>query len=147
MEPPPAVGLVMDWPVWQAVTVSLALLLTLVLGADLGPPWRPIVALVFLAVVPGASLVPLIGIPDFAVQLTLVVPVSLAIVALSSAALFYPRLWSPVRELSFVTLLALAGFALQSFEARRRMIAAGTVPGSAAGGTFVRPEAVPGRER
>ena len=100
-------------------------LLAFVLAADLGPPWRPIVVLVFLAVVPGASLVPLIGIPDFAVQLTLVVPVSFALVALTSAALFYPRLWSPGRELVFISMLCLVGHVLQWIEAWKSTIIAG----------------------
>jgi len=143
---PAAVGRELDWPVWPAVTVCLALLLALVQVADLGSPWRPVIALMFLTVVPGASLVPLLGIRDFSVQVTLLVPLSFAVVALSSAALFYPRLWSPVRELAFVTLLSLVGFALQRFEVRRRAIAAGaTVRDSAADGRFGRPDATPGQ--
>jgi uncharacterized membrane protein len=145
---PAAVGRELDWPVWQAVTVCLALLLALVHIAELGSPWRPIVALMFLAVVPGASLVPLLGIRDFSVQATLVVPLSLAVVALSSAALFYPRLWSPVRELVLVTSLSLLGFALQRFEVRRKAIAAGaTARSSAADRRFGVPEAAGGQAR
>jgi hypothetical protein len=143
---PPEVGRVVDWPVWQAVTVGLALLLALVQVADLDSPWRPIVALTFLTVVPGASLVPLLGIRDFSVQATLLVPLSFAVVALSSAALFYPRLWSPARELALVALLSLVGFALQRFEVRRTATAAGaTARGSAADGRFGRPDAAAGR--
>jgi hypothetical protein len=143
---PAAVGRELDWPVWPAATACLALLLALVQIADLGSPWRPIVALMFLTVVPGASLVPLLGIGDFSVQVTLVVPLSFAVVALTSAALFYSSLWSPDRELTLVTSLSLVGFALQRFEVRRRAIAAGaTVRGNAADGRFGRPGAVPGQ--
>jgi hypothetical protein len=124
MEEPP-VGRVTEWPVWQAATVCLALLLELVMVADLGSPWRPIAALMFLAVIPGASMVPLIGIPESAIQATLVVPVSFAVVALTSAALFYSRLWSPGREFALVTVLSIAGFALQRIDARRRLITTG----------------------
>jgi uncharacterized membrane protein len=141
---PAAAGRQLDRPVWPVATVCLALLLALVQIADLGSPWRPMVALVFLTVVPGASLVPLLGIEDFSVQATLVVPLSFAVVALTAAVLFYPSLWSPARELELVTSLSLVGFALQRFELRRRAIAAGaTVPGNAADGRFGRPDAVP----
>lgn len=118
-----------DSPVWPAVTMCLAFLLAFVMAVDPDSPLRPIVVLVFLAVVPGASLVPLIGVRDFTVQATLVVPASFAVVALSSAALFYPRWWSPLGELAFVTLLSVAGFVLQLLEAsRRRTITAGGTP-------------------
>jgi hypothetical protein len=129
---PPAAGRLTsspDSPVWPAVTMCLALLLAFVVAVDPDSSLRPIVALVFLSVVPGASLVPLIGVRDLAVQATLVVPVSFAVVALTSAALFYPRWWSAPRELAFVTLLSLAGYVLQLLEAsRRRTITAGGTP-------------------
>jgi hypothetical protein len=130
-EPPPAerVRSPGDSLVWPAVTMCLALLLAFVVAVDPDSRLQPIVVLVFLSVVPGASLVPLIGVRDFAVQATLVVPVSFAVVALSSAALFYPGWWSPPRELAFVTVLALAGFVPQLLEAsRQRAITAGRTP-------------------
>jgi hypothetical protein len=120
---PPAAGRVTgapDSPVWPAVTMCLTVLMAFVLVVDPGSPLRPIVVLVFLSVVPGASLVPLIRVRDFAVQATLVVPTSFAVVALTSAALFYPRWWSPFRELILVTLLSVAGFVPQLLDASRQ---------------------------
>jgi hypothetical protein len=118
-----------DSPVWPAVTLLLALLLAFVVAVDPSSPSRPIVVLVFLSVVPGASLVPLIGVRDLAVQATLVVPVSFAVVALSSAALFYSRWWSPPRELALVMVLSLAGLVPQLLEASRQWaITAGRTP-------------------
>jgi hypothetical protein len=115
----PVVGSRIEWWIWPTVAAGPTAVLALVLAADLGSPWRPIAALVFLAVGPGASLVPLIGIPDMAMELTLVIPLSFALVALSSAALFYSRLWSPDLELVVLFGLCLVGLALQCVDSPR----------------------------
>jgi hypothetical protein len=116
-EPPPAGSKVDRW-IWPAAAGS-AELMVLVLAADLGSPWRPIVALVFMAIGPGASLVPLIGLQDLAMELMLVVPLSFALVALSSAALFYAGVWSPTAELAILLGLCVVGLTLQYAASRR----------------------------
>jgi hypothetical protein len=122
---PPAVGARIDWWLWPTAAAWPTAVLALVLAADLGSPWRPIAALLFLTVAPGASLVPLIGIPDVAMELMLVIPLSFALVALTSAALFYPRLWSPDRELVVMFGLCLVGLTLQCIGSRRSTSRAG----------------------
>jgi len=116
---PPAVGSRIDWWIWPTAAAWPTAVLAVVLAAGLGSPWRPIAALVFLAVSPGASVVSLIGIPDIAMELMLVIPLSFALVALSSAALFYAGLWSADRELMIMFGLCLAGLTLQCLDSRR----------------------------
>jgi hypothetical protein len=123
-EPRATAPTVDEW-IWPTVTAALTAVLATVLLVGLGQPWRPVTALVFLAVGPGASLVPLIGIPDFTMELTLVVPVSFALVALSSAALFYTGLWSADRELLMMFALCLVGLVLQWFDAWRSALTDG----------------------
>jgi len=113
------------WWIWPAAAAAPAAVLALAMAAQLGSPWRPVAALVFLTVGPGASLAPLIGLRDPGMELTLVIPLSFALVALSSAALFYARLWSPDRELSIMLGLCLVGLALQYLSFRRRPSPAG----------------------
>src|SRR6266516_3208831 len=107
----------MDWWIWPTASGGPVVVFALVLAADLGSPWRPAAALLFLTVAPGASLVPLIGLPDMAMELMLVIPLSFALVALSSAVLFYPGLWSPNRELFVMFGLCLVRLALQHVQA------------------------------
>jgi hypothetical protein len=82
-------------------------------AGQVGSPWRPIAALVFLFIGLGAGLVPLIGLRDTGMELMLVTPVSFAVVTLTSVALFYGRIWSPDRELGVLLGLCLVGFVLQ----------------------------------
>lgn len=91
---------------------TLALAAVVVLG-DAGQPWRPLFAMVFLAVGPGLCLVPLLGLGDRQAELLLVVPVSLMVGILSSAALFYSRTWSPDRALGVLGAVCVAGVLLQ----------------------------------
>jgi hypothetical protein len=116
----PAVGRRLDWRVWPAVAAGLALVLVAMMVGGVGQPWRPVAALLFLAVGPGAALVPLCGVPDLGMELTLVPSVSFALVSLSSAALFYSGVWSADRELAVMLALCLAGIGLQIIEARQR---------------------------
>ena len=121
----PRTGSKVDWWLWPAAAAASGELLMLALVIDLGSPGRPIAALVFLSIGPGASMIPLLGLQDIAMELVLVIPLSFALVALSSAALFYARLWSPDRELSIMLGLCLVGLALQYLSFRRRPSPAG----------------------
>jgi hypothetical protein len=96
---------------WMGVAAILSgVVLVLAVAMPLGSPWRAAAALVFVSVCPGASLVPLIGLRDKAMELVLVLPVSFAVVMLVSIALFYSELWSPGRQLAI--LLAICAGAL-----------------------------------
>ena len=86
---------------WLASVLACAALVLAVV-VPLGPPWRPAAAVAFACVGPGASLVPLLGLKDRAMEFVLVMPVSFAVVILSAAALFYPGLWSPYRQLAIL---------------------------------------------
>lgn len=109
--------------VWPAAALGSAAALAVAFAAQLGAPWQTVAALVFLAVGPGASLVPLVGLPDRGMELMLVIPVSFAVDALISAALFYPGLWSPGRELAVLLGVCLLGLAGQ--ETARRLVSGG----------------------
>jgi hypothetical protein len=97
---------------WTGLAVILsAAFLVLAVAVPLGSPWRPAAALIFASVGPGASLVPLLGLRDRAMEFVLVIPVSFAVVILVAAALFYPGLWSPDRQLVVLLALCAAGLA------------------------------------
>jgi hypothetical protein len=85
--------------------------LVLALAMSLGSPWRAAAALLFASVCPGASLVPLIGLRDKAMELVLVLPVSFAVVTLISVALFYSELWSPEWQLAILLAICAGGLA------------------------------------
>ena len=93
----------LGWSGLAVVLSSAALLLAV--ATPLEPPWRPLAALVFVMVAPGAALVPLLGLRDTAMQLALVVPLSFAVVTLVAVPLFYAGVWSADRQ--FAVLLAL----------------------------------------
>jgi hypothetical protein len=101
------------WWVLPVAAFVAADALVVVLAAQLGAPWRPIAALAFVFVAPGASLVPLLGLPDGAMEAVLVVPVSFAVVTLVAATLFYPGWWSAERELVVLLGVCAAGLTLQ----------------------------------
>ena len=97
---------------WIGLAAILSgVVLILALAMPLGPPWRAAAALVFVSVCPGASLVPLIGLRDKTIELVLVLPVSFAVVILTSIALFYSELWSPERQLAILLAICAGGLA------------------------------------
>ena len=81
------------------------------LAMPLGSPWRAAAALLFVSICPGASLVPLLGLKDRAMELVLVLPVSFAMVILVAIALFYSELWSPERQLAILLAICVGGLA------------------------------------
>ncbi|SRR6266568_8168002 len=99
------------------VLVSGAALATAT-GAGVGAPWRTILALEFVLVCPGASLVGVLGLGDRLVELGMVAPLSLALVTLTSVALFYGGAWSPDRELGLLLGLCLIGLVWSHLRSR-----------------------------
>jgi hypothetical protein len=97
---------------WMGLAAILSgVVLVLALAIPLGSPWRTAAALVFVSVCPGASLVPLIGLRDKAMELVLVLPVSFAVVILISIALFFAEFWSPERQLAILLAICAGGLA------------------------------------
>jgi hypothetical protein len=97
---------------WMGLAAILSgVMLVVALVMPVGSPWRAAAALVFASVCPGASLVPLIGLRDKAMELVLVLPVSFAVVILISIALFYSELWSPERQLAVLLAICAGGLA------------------------------------
>jgi hypothetical protein len=97
---------------WMGLAAILSgVVLVLALALPLGSAWRAAAALVFVSVCPGASLVPLLGLRDKAMELVLVLPVSFALVILVAIALFYSELWSPERQLAVLLAICAGGLA------------------------------------
>jgi hypothetical protein len=92
--------------------------LAAVIAAGVGPPWRTIVTVWFALTCPGASLVGLLGLGDRFVELSLIAPLSLTLVTLTSVVLFYAGVWSPNAEFGLLLGLCLAGLAGSGFRTR-----------------------------
>jgi uncharacterized membrane protein len=100
------------------VLVSGTALATM-MAAGAGGPWRMVFALWFVLICPGASLVGALGLRDRFVEMVLVAPLSLAVVALTSIVLFYGGVWSPGVELGLLLGLCLAGLIWSHLGSRR----------------------------
>jgi hypothetical protein len=86
-----------------------------------GAPWRMLFALWFVLVCPGLSLVGVLGLRDRFVELVVVAPLSLAIVTLTSLALFYGGVWTPNVEFGLLLWLCLAGLVWSHLGSRRNV--------------------------
>ena len=83
--------------------------LVTVIATGIGAPWRPILALWFVLVCPGVSLVGVLGLRDRLVELGIVAPLSLTVVTLTSVALFYGGVWSADAEFGLLLGVCLTG--------------------------------------
>jgi hypothetical protein len=83
-----------------------------------GGPLRTVLAVWFVLVCPGVSLVGVLGLRDRFVEMAVVAPLSLAVVALTSIALFYGGVWSPGLEFGLLLGLCLAGLAWSQLGSR-----------------------------
>jgi uncharacterized membrane protein len=107
-----------DWLRPGTVLVSGTVLAT-VIATGVGAPWRIILALWFVLTCPGVSLVGVLGLRDRFVELLMVAPLSLAVVTLTSLALFYGGMWSPNLEFGLLLGLCLAGLVFSHLWSRR----------------------------
>lgn len=107
-----------DWLRPGIVLVSTATLVAMI-AAGVGAPWRMIFALWFVLVCPGMSLVGVLGLRDRFVEMVVVAPLSLAVVTLTSLALFYGGTWTPNVELGLLLWLCLAGLVWSHLVSRR----------------------------
>jgi hypothetical protein len=90
----------------------------ILIAAGVGTPWRPLLALWFVLICPGASLVGVLGLRNSFAELSLIAPLSLILVTLTSVILFYGGLWSLKAEFGLLLGLCLAG--LVCSDLRRR---------------------------
>jgi hypothetical protein len=93
----------------SVMVLASAAVLAMVIATGVGAPWRMLFALWFVFVCPGASLVGVLRLRDRFVEIAVVAPLSLAVVALTSIALFYGGVWSPDMEFGLLLGLCLAG--------------------------------------
>lgn len=93
----------------SVMVLASAAALAMVVATGAGAPWRMLFALWFVLVCPGASLVGVLGLRDRFVEIAVVAPLSLAVVALTSIALFYGGVWSPGMEFALLLGLCVAG--------------------------------------
>jgi hypothetical protein len=105
---------------WLMPVIVLVPAAALVAAAAAGASgsWRMILALWFVLICPGVSLIRVLGLRDRFVELALIAPLSLSIVTLTSAALFYGGVWSPDLELGLLLGLCLAGLIWSHFGSR-----------------------------
>jgi hypothetical protein len=100
----------------RLLPVSLALI-ALVTGAlvviDAPSPLRSIVALVFLGIVPGLSIVNLFGLGDFTQKLVMSIGLSLALDTIVAGLAVYAGLWSPTGILGVLIGITVVGAGLQ----------------------------------
>ncbi len=99
---------VADWRRPAIVLISVTVLV-IVIATGIGAPWRIILALWFVLTCPGVSLVGVLGLRNRFVELMMVAPLSLAVVTLTSLALFYAGVWAPDLEFGLLSGLCLAG--------------------------------------
>lgn len=94
---------------WQGIVLVSAAALVTVIATGVGAPWRTILAVWFVLTCPGASLVGVLGLRDRFAELAVVVPMSLALVTLTSVILYYGRVWSPNVEFTLLSGLCALG--------------------------------------
>lgn len=116
--------MIRTFPAWPTIIVASAIGVSLVTYANMHTPIRPLIALWFLCVCPGMSLVRLLGFEDISVQLTLAVALSLALDALVASVMLYAGVWSPAGSLAILIAISVGGIALGRVSAGRRRDAA-----------------------
>ena len=98
---------------WPAIIVILATGTGLLMYSDSRSLLRPVMALCFLLVCPGMSLMRLLHIHDSLTELTLAIALSMAIDAIVAAIMLYSASWSPQRSLNVLIGISIGGALLQ----------------------------------
>src|SRR5712692_6959856 len=94
---------------WPGIVIISTSAVVVDLPSGVGFPWSVVLALWFLLICPGASVVRVFGLRDLTAELAVIVPLSLSLVTLTSAVLFYGHLWSLDREFGLLLLTCLVG--------------------------------------
>jgi hypothetical protein len=103
------------WPIWIVVNGLLCGLFYLFAPAS---SLRLLVALVFLLISPGMSLIPFLHLSDRLNELMLGIALSLTLDALLAAAALYAGVWDPTAVLWVLIGLSWLGAALQVWQTR-----------------------------
>jgi len=103
------------WPIWVGVSGLLCGLLYLFAPAS---PLHLLVALLFLLISPGMSLIPFLHLSDWMNELMLGIALSLTLDTLLAAAALYAGIWDPAGVLWVLIGLSWLGAALQVWQAR-----------------------------
>ena len=98
---------------WPAIITLSALAVAFVSILDTTSPFRLWIALWFLLVCPGMSLVRLLHLKDGLAEMTLAIALSIALDTIVSSVFLYAGLWSPKTKLLVLILISLCGVALQ----------------------------------
>jgi dsDNA-binding SOS-regulon protein len=99
------------WP--SALTVS-AVLIALLFAADLNTPLRPILALWFLLVCPGMSIVRIFDVQELLLEWVLAIALSISLAGIVSAIMIYTATWSPALGLWILIAITLLGVIVQT---------------------------------
>lgn len=103
---------------WPGIVVISTSAVVAVVATGAGSPWRVVFALWFVLICPGASLVRVFGLREPTAELAVIVPLSLSLVTLTSAVLFYGHLWSFDREFGLLAGMCLVGLLWSQLAAR-----------------------------
>jgi hypothetical protein len=98
---------------WPLIIVLSAVGAGVAVIADIGSPARPALTFWFLFVCPGMAYVRLLQFNELWLELTLAVPLSMALSVLVSLLMVYTNTWSPVGALVTLIALSMVGVFLQ----------------------------------
>jgi hypothetical protein len=99
-----------QWPIMILISVGVVIFFTFV---NPGTPVQGIAVLWFVALCPGMSLVPLLKLDHFLIEVTLAIALSLSIDAIVVGIFLYSGYWSPPAMLWVLIALSLLGSILQ----------------------------------
>jgi hypothetical protein len=114
------------------VVAGSSILACAVVLTDAQTPLRVVVVAWFTLVIPGAAVVPMLGLSDRVAELMLCVAVSLALDLGIACALLYAQAWSPSGGIVVLAAFALAGAGHQAGRAATRTAPDGASPPAAA---------------
>lgn len=99
--------------VWPAIIILASVGVGLTALANVLPPVRPVLALLFMLICPGMAWIRLLHISDASTELTLGIALSLGIDSLVAAVMLYAGMWSPPGSLIVLIGISVAGASLQ----------------------------------
>jgi uncharacterized membrane protein len=98
---------------WPLIIVISAVGLGVAVIADVGSPVRPALTFWFLFVCPGMAYVRLLQLNELWLELTLAVPLSIALNVAVSLLMLYTNTWAPGGALVMLIALSIVGVVLQ----------------------------------
>jgi uncharacterized membrane protein len=104
---------------WPIVLVASSLLAVFFTVADVQSPLRPLVALWFMLVCPGAAYVKLLRIDNSLIEMALIVSLSLSTGILVTEAMLYAHVWSVALGTAVLAGFCFVGVGLQIWQVQR----------------------------